>query len=120
MLTAFLCGALFFFFALCVCLKFDNAMLKQERAALLRRARRAEQRHAASVVAQVQAEQDALSAHAEAVEVGDKVQRLSSHVASLLRQNAHHAHATFKPRRVFHIHRATPIHIATARRPEVN
>ena len=120
MLIAFLCGAILFFASLCAFLKFDNAMLKEDVAALLRRAQRAEWESADATTARVQAEQDALSANAEAVEAQQKDKRLSAHVAGLLRQSAHDVHSTFRPRRVFHIHRATPIQIATARRPEVN
>lgn len=127
MLIAFLAAAILFFAALCAFLAFDNRMLKQENILLegynqflLRRAKRAEWKEAQSIAGRVRAERDALSANAEAVEAQTRVDRLSAHVAALLRQGAHDVRVAFTPRQTYHIHRAAPVHLAAARQPENN
>ena len=122
MLVAFLCGTILFFAALCAFLAFDNAMLNQERAVLLRRARRAEraeQGYAEAVTARVLAERDALSAIATTVESQDKIARLSAHVRVLMRERSQLQSLQLSAPRRFQIDKS-PDQIAATRSAHIN
>ena len=133
MLIAFLCGVIVFSAGLCAFLAFDNAMFKQEIAALLRRAQRAEwesakgreqcaQAYAAAdeaATARTQAEQDALSAMADADCAQRRAKNLSQHVLILMRERSQQQSLQLRAPRRFHIEKS-PAQNAATRSAHIN
>lgn len=126
MLIAFLAAIALFFFGLWAFSAFDSAMLKKECAALTRRADKADvetflaetaadQAHAG----RVQAEQDALSAYSETVELQQRAKRLSLHVLTMMRERSQQQSLQLKAPRRFHINK-TEAQIEATRSASIN
>lgn len=113
MLVPFLLGAILFFAGLFAFEKLDNVMLRKECVALERRADKADIETLLAETAaetahdgRVQAEQDALSAYSETIELQERAKRLSTHVMNMMRERSQQQSLQLCAPRRFHIEKS--------------